>query len=315
MSVFRSKVAPYGMALTLSLVALSACTVGETAKNTTLVDKSFTALSFIATSADGSGNQLIKPVVVSFTVDEVNVDTPCNDMGGSVEYSAERLKVGPIASTLIGCEMELAEQDKRIADLLSSEPSWFLDSNLLTLEGGGLKMIAELASAETGDNILGQENVPSSFADTMFAMMMIPHHAQAVRMGELATTRSTDPFIRGIATEIGDAQASEIEIMRSWLAEWGANELSEEMAKAHEGHMGMEGMLSDEQFTALENAEGALFDRLFAEYMIEHHQGAVSMAKDVLAAGKDPRVKKFAQEVIRVQEEEILAMRDYLNRR
>jgi len=149
-------------------------------------------------------------------------------------------------------------------------------------------------------------------ADVMFAQMMIPHHEQAVVMADLADTRASDPVIVELAREIKGAQAPEIELMSSWLDAWGAPRMDSDDAMGEHGSHGMAGMLSDEQLDVLAQAQGAEFDTLFAQAMIEHHEGAVQMARDVLADGADPDVAALAREIIVTQEKEILQLQSFL---
>lgn len=150
-------------------------------------------------------------------------------------------------------------------------------------------------------------------ADVMFAQMMIPHHEQAVVMAELALDRAKDAQLLALAEEIKSAQAPEIELMSSWLDKWGVPKLSGEEAMNSHGSHGMEGMLADSQIEALAAAEGDTFDALFAQYMIEHHEGAVAMGQDVLARGADRAVAALAREIIVTQEKEIVQLRAFLS--
>ena len=148
--------------------------------------------------------------------------------------------------------------------------------------------------------------------DVMFAQMMIPHHEQAVVMAELAQTRASSPLIKDLAVQIQGAQQPEIDQMNTWLTEWQAPTLSADDAMSTHGSHGMSGMLSDEDLRALEDASGAAFDRLFAEAMIEHHEGAIAMAEPVVDSG-DARVAALASGIITTQQQEIAQLQAFLD--
>jgi uncharacterized protein (DUF305 family) len=152
----------------------------------------------------------------------------------------------------------------------------------------------------------------ASAADAMFAQMMIPHHEQAVEMSTLAETRASSPEIKELAAEIKAAQQPEIDQMTAWLEEWGIPVMSGMDAMGEHGGHGMSGMLTDEQMQQLADSSGPEFDRLFAQSMIEHHEGAIDMAEDVVDS-KDPRVAALAAEIIATQAEEIAQLQAFLD--
>ncbi len=145
-----------------------------------------------------------------------------------------------------------------------------------------------------------------SGADIMFAQMMIPHHQQAVDMGTLAETRALDPAVKALAAKIKSEQAPEIQQMKGWLKAANAPATMD-----HE--MGMGGMLSDAEMTALENASGAEFDRLYLTGMIGHHQGAIHMAQMVIDSNNG-EVRALANSIVTSQTAQITYMQSLLKK-
>ena len=164
------------------------------------------------------------------------------------------------------------------------------------------------ATGGSGDQAGGVHNS----IDVAFAQGMIPHHAQAVEMSELAATNTSNPEVQALATEIIAAQGPEIELMTEWLTAWGAEvpdpeaSMDENMEMA--GGMMMSGMISYSDFEKLRAARDAEFDRLYLELMILHHEGAIEMAQQELDGGDSPEAKELAQRIIDAQQAEITRM-------
>lgn len=148
-------------------------------------------------------------------------------------------------------------------------------------------------------------------ADATYLTMMVAHHSQALDLAELADERAVDPGVRRIAASIDAGQGREIVVMATWLVDHGQPEPTPESVAAMSS-MGMPGMLSQDQLAALATTEGAEFDRRFLQDMIQHHQGAVAMAEDVLGTGRDVRVTEMATDVVAGQNAEIARMRQLL---
>ena len=141
-------------------------------------------------------------------------------------------------------------------------------------------------------------------ADVMFAQMMIPHHEQAIEMSEIALDPASgaSAAIQDLAIRIRDAQDPEIELMKGFLATWGAPVTPEDGV---DHSTMMEGMLTVEELDELAGLQGPEFDVRWAQAMIAHHKGAVAMAEDVLADGKNAETRKLAEEIIANQQSEI----------
>ncbi len=141
-------------------------------------------------------------------------------------------------------------------------------------------------------------------ADAAFVSGMIHHHAQALVMSAYAPTNGASPSIRTLTGRIINAQKDEIRVMQSWLGDRGLD-VPQVSSDGHvmggaEHDMHMPGMLTPEQLSELSVARGPEFDRLFLTYMIQHHEGAVTMVLDLFAtdgAAQDDLIFKIASDI------------------
>lgn len=148
-------------------------------------------------------------------------------------------------------------------------------------------------------------------ADIMFAQMMIPHHEQAVEMTKLVPSRASMPEIKRLAAEIEKAQSPEIRQMTAWLKDWNAPVSAPDIE--HMGHS-MPGIVSAADMDKLEKSTGRAFDKLFLKLMIEHHQGAIAMAKTERSEGTFAAAKTMADAITTSQSAEIAQMRGLLKK-
>ncbi len=170
--------------------------------------------------------------------------------------------------------------------------------------------------------VAGAQAVPaiaSHAADVAFMQGMIGHHAQAVEMVALIDARTPSPALRSLGERIGVSQRDEIGMMQRWLRTHGQpapDPLSPDHAGMQMDHAMMPGMLTAAQMATLAGASGAAFDRLFLAGMIQHHQGAITMVKDLFAtagAGQSTDIFRFASDVDGDQRAEITRMRAMLD--
>jgi uncharacterized protein (DUF305 family) len=163
---------------------------------------------------------------------------------------------------------------------------------------------------------------PRSQADVEFMQGMIMHHAQAVEMTALIVSHTENKDLRLLGARISSSQSGEIRFMKRWLAARGeplsmAMPEMPNMDMSHHTMPLMPGMLTPDQMEALRKAKGAEFDRLFLTGMIQHHNGALTMVKDLFdtaGAGQDADVFNFATDADNTQRAEIRIMQTMLEK-
>ncbi len=159
---------------------------------------------------------------------------------------------------------------------------------------------------------------PPSPADVEFMQGMIMHHAQAVEMTALTSSHTENKDLRSLGARIRSSQSDEIRFMKRWLAARG-EPASMAMPGMPEMKMPlMPGMLTPEQMEALRQSKGAEFDHLFLTGMIQHHNGALAMVKDLFntaGAGQDAELFEFATDADNSQRAEIRIMQNMLEKK
>jgi uncharacterized protein (DUF305 family) len=163
---------------------------------------------------------------------------------------------------------------------------------------------------------------PPSGANVEFMQGMIFHHAQAVEMTAMISSRTQNTNLRALGARISSSQSDEIKFMKRWLAARGESVPTTMPAmpgmEMSEGKMPlMPGMLTPEQMEALRKSNDSEFDRLFLLGMIQHHNGALTMVKelfDTAGAGQDAELFNFATDADNSQRAEIRIMQNMLEK-
>ncbi|NND72997.1 MAG: DUF305 domain-containing protein [Rhodothermales bacterium] len=185
---------------------------------------------------------------------------------------------------------------------------------------GGMRVVQPGAPGEPSRIIdgesLGNDVAAYTEADVNFMQGMIGHHAQALDMTALIEDRTGRRDLRLLGMRISASQKDEIKLMQNWLRKKGEEVPDGTAHHMVHGHAElMPGMLNMEQMQELEQASGNDFYRLFLEYMIMHHEGALTMVDELLAsegAAQDSDIFRFASDVDVDQRMEITRMRTML---
>ncbi|MCZ7379809.1 DUF305 domain-containing protein [Micromonospora sp. WMMC250] len=166
-------------------------------------------------------------------------------------------------------------------------------------------------------------------ADAGFARDMATHHAQAVEMAMIVHARTDDPEVATLAMDIALTQQAQIGIMRTWLTQWGlpptgsqpAMTWMRDMASMDHGDgqpaaaaSTMPGLASKTEISQLRESTGANLNIRFADLMVRHHRGGITMVDAILAADPRPEVRDLATRMRAGQQAEITALETLRNR-
>ncbi|WP_060905779.1 DUF305 domain-containing protein [Streptomyces scabiei] len=189
---------------------------------------------------------------------------------------------------------------------------------LLTACGNDMNGMAHgsgrTSASPTASSTGGAASDDFNKADVAFAQMMIPHHEQALEMARLAEGRASDTEIEEIAATIEKAQDPEIRTMKGWLKSWDEPTAVASMPGMEHGGGDGSGMMADSDMEHLKGLKDAEFDAMFAEMMIEHHEGAITMARDEQRDGEHTDATAMAGDIVKGQAAEVERLKDILDR-
>ena len=158
-----------------------------------------------------------------------------------------------------------------------------------------------------------------SQADVDFMQGMIMHHSQAVEMTAMIPSHTENKDVQSLGAKISSSQMDEINFMKRWLVarHEPVSMAMPDMDVSRQSMAPMPGMLTAAQMAALCRAKDAEFDRLFLAGMIQHHNGALIMVKDLFdtpGAGQDAELFNFATDADNTQRAEIRIMQGMLEK-
>lgn len=145
--------------------------------------------------------------------------------------------------------------------------------------------------------------------DRAFIDGMVPHHEEAIAMAKQALAANlATPELVSIAKAIVTSQQDEIDRMKRWRGEWfGSAEIDPNGADTLGLSMEQMGMQHD----AGDLSSSEDVDADFATMMIDHHNGAIAMAKLAREEGQHEEIRDLGDAIIRAQEREIAIMREH----
>ena len=159
-----------------------------------------------------------------------------------------------------------------------------------TMAGTNQDPMAGMDMGDMGEAVNSEET---------FITGMIPHHREAVESARAVLETTERPEVRDLAQNVIATQTEEIALLEGWRNQWYPDAAEADYTP----------MMADPTGLSPDAA-----DRTFLEGMIEHHQGAIDMARSYLGADyeKQPEVAELAEAIVTVQDGEIAQMQGWL---
>ena len=150
----------------------------------------------------------------------------------------------------------------------------------------------------------GAANAPY---ELQFLDTMIVHHGGAIDAAQLVATRAQHKELIELAKAIIVDQQSEVAEMKQWRSQW----FGDSPEAINMDLPGMRDGMKDMDLSKLDALKENDFDLEFIGQMIPHHEGAVTMAKDILTHDVHQELKGLAENIIRSQSDEIEKMKTW----
>ncbi len=154
----------------------------------------------------------------------------------------------------------------------------------------------------SGGKASGMLMEDGEYSDRRFIDAMVPHHAGAVEMAEVALKNAEHDEIKRLAKDIVSAQEAEIrELKAIKQEEFGTSRVPMDMSMKEMEAMGM---MMDPQALAKEDP----FDKAFIDHMIPHHRSAIEMAELAAKETDNAEIRDLATNIVEAQRREISQM-------
>lgn len=158
-------------------------------------------------------------------------------------------------------------------------------------------------------------------ADVRFASDMVVHHAQGLQLVGMLREHSASSELKALGERLLAEQPLQTEEMVTWLTDWDQEVPETPMDHVnadHHGEGGMQlsgdelpGLLSSEQVEELEQLTGTEFDRRWAELMVEHQRGALTMVETLEDQGAFEPARALAATIADQHAETIELLEDF----